>query len=614
MPSVPTSVHWQHRSYEPAFHAIENATGLSGGSPFTTMASAMTDARPWLRFYGKVPRTLTYPEQTLYEALRTTAERVPDAIAWDFFDATSTYRQFVRDIDACADALAAIGLHAGDRLLISMPTSPQGIIAFYAANKLGALPALIHPLSTAPEIEHYLNISKARIALTLDAFYPVFAAVKPQLPLDTILLARIPDALSPLKRFGFWLTKGRHIAKVPNDARVRWWAGLMGARHPVAPSGEASTTDAAAILFSGGTTGTPKGILLSHRNFIAEGMGVAAWGGMREGHSILAILPIFHGFGLGVCVNAAFMAGAKSILVPTFTPEIVAKLIRKKRPNLLVGVPTLFDALSRDKTLQRTDLSCLQATFSGADTLPRPVKERFEGMVKARGGNVQLLEGYGLTEAVSGIMATPLDEYREGSIGLPLPDMLAGICRIDTTEELPPGEEGEICIAGPAVMMGYLDEPAATRDALRVHADGRTWLHTGDLGRMDRDGFFYFSARFKRMIKSSGFNVYPAQVEAVLYQSAFVAEACVIGVPDPEQVERVKAVVVLKDPSKANAEMEKTLIEFCRASLIKWSCPREVEFRRELPKTRVGKVDYKVLVAEHAGKVDDRQAKPANAV
>ena len=242
--------------------------------------------------------------------------------------------------------------------------------------------------------------------------------------------------------------------------------------------------------------------------------------------------------------------------------------------------------------------------------MPRPVKERFEKLVKARGGHVQLLEGYGLTEAVSGIIATPVDEYREGSIGLPLPDMLARICRIGATEELPPGEEGEICIAGPAVMMGYLDEPEATREALRVHADGRTWLHTGDLGRMDRDGFFYFSARLKRMIKSSGFNVYPAQVEAVLYQSPLVAEACVIGVPDPEQVERVKAVVVLKEPAKAHAEMERVLIEFCRARLIKWSCPREVEFRSALPKTRVGKVDYKVLVAEHVGKAGGRAVIP----
>ena len=571
----------------------------------------MIDNRPWLRFYGKVPHSLTYPQLTLYEALCATATRVPEAIAWDFFDTTSTYRQFVNDIAICADALAAVGLKAGDRLLISMPTSPQGVIAFYAANKLGALPALIHPLSTAPEIEHYLNISKARVVLTLDAFYATFAAVKPKLPLVTLILARIPDTLSPLRRFGFWLTKGRHILRVPADDRVRWWAELMSARHPVAVRTAGSTDDAAAILFSGGTTGTPKGILLSNRNFIAEGMAVASWGGIGAGDSILAIMPIFHGFGLGVCVNAAFMAGGKSILVPVFTAQIVAKLIRTKRPNLLVGVPTLFDALSRDPSLQHADLSCLRATFSGADTLPRPVKQRFEALVRARGGNVQLLEGYGLTEAVSGIMATPVDEYREGSIGLPLPDMLASICRVGTGEELPPGEEGEICIAGPAVMMGYLDEPEATDEALRVHADGRTWLHTGDLGRMDSDGFFYFSARLKRMIKTSGFNVYPAQVEAVLYQSPFVAEACVVGVPDPEQVERVKAFVVLKDPAKANAEMEKSLIETCRASLIKWSCPREVEFRRELPKTRVGKVDYKVLVAEEVAKAGSKGINPA---
>ena len=571
----------------------------------------MTDNRPWLRFYGKVPHSLTYPQLTLYEALCATATRVPEAIAWDFFDTTSTYRQFVNDIATCADALAAVGLKAGDRLLISMPTSPQGVIAFYAANKLGVLPALIHPLSTAPEIEHYLNISKARVVLTLDAFYATFAAVKPKLPLVTLILARIPDTLSPLRRFGFWLTKGRHILRVPADDRVRWWAELMSARHPVAVRTAGSTDDAAAILFSGGTTGTPKGILLSNRNFIAEGMAVASWGGIGAGDSILAIMPIFHGFGLGVCVNAAFMAGGKSILVPVFTAQIVAKLIRTKRPNLLVGVPTLFDALSRDPSLQHADLSCLRATFSGADTLPRPVKQRFEALVRARGGNVQLLEGYGLTEAVSGIMATPVDEYREGSIGLPLPDMLASICRVGTSEELAPGEEGEICIAGPAVMMGYLDEPEATDEALRVHADGRTWLHTGDLGRMDSDGFFYFSARLKRMIKTSGFNVYPAQVEAVLYQSPFVAEACVVGVPDPEQVERVKAFVVLKDPAKANAEMERSLIETCRASLIKWSCPREVEFRRELPKTRVGKVDYKVLVAEEVAKAGNKGFKPA---
>ncbi len=569
----------------------------------------MTENRPWLRFYGQLPQSLNYPEITLYQAVAATAARVPDDIAWDFFDTTSTYRMFLASIDRCANALAALGLAPGERILISMPTSPQGVIAFYAANKLGAVPALIHPLSTAPEIEYYLNASRARIALTLDAFYERFASLKPKQPLQTLILARIPDYLSPLKKFGFWLTKGRKIARVPADARVRRWSDLMAGAYPAVLRSGATTNDPAAILFSGGTTGTPKGILLSNRNFIAEGMQAAAWGGMAQGHSILALLPIFHGFGLGVCVNAAFMASGKSILVPMFSAEIVAKLLRAKRPNLLVGVPTLYEALTRDPSLARADLSCLRATFSGADTLPRPVKERFEKLVAERGGRVKLLEGYGLTEAVTAIMAMPLDEYREGSIGIPFPDMLAKICRAGSGEELGPGEEGEICVSGPAVMLGYLDDPAATRETLKVHADGRTWLHTGDLGRMDADGFFYFTVRAKRMIKSSGFNVYPAQVEAVLYQHPLVAEACVAGVPDPAQVERVQAFVVLKDAARANADTERILIEHCRAQLIKWSCPREIEFCAELPKTRVGKIDYKLLVQEHSAR---RNAKETN--
>jgi len=300
-----------------------------------------------------------------------------------------------------------------------------------------------------------------------------------------------------------------------------------------------------------------------------------------------------------VCVNAVLMVGGKSILVPLFSADTVAKLLRKKRPNLLVGVPTLYEALARDPSLAKADLSCLRACFCGADTLPRPVKEGFEKRVTERGGSVKLLEGYGLTEAVTAIMATPLEEYREGSIGVPFPDMRAKICRAGSIDEAPAGEEGEICVSGPAVMLGYLDDAEATAQALRLHADGRTWLHTGDLGKMDADGFFYFTVRAKRMIKSSGFNVYPAQVEAVLYQHPLVAEACVAGVPDPSQVERVKAFVVLKDASRATGETEQALIAHCRESLIKWSCPREIEFRGELPKTRIGKLDYRALVAEH---------------
>jgi len=557
-------------------------------------------AYPWLRFYGRVPATLSYPETTLYEAVAAAARRVPDAVAWDFFGTTSTYRRLIEDIDRCAALLAALGLGRGARLLISMPTSPQGVIAFYAANRLGAVPALIHPLSTAPEIAHYLDASGARIALALDAFYGTLAAARPKRPLEKILVARIPDYLPPVKKLGFWATKGRKIVPVPHDPRVHWWSREMKQERPFSSPPAGSPEDPAAILFSGGTTGSPKGIVLSNRNFIAEGMQAAAWGGLEQGDSILAILPIFHGFGLGVCVNAALMAGGTSILVPVFDPATTAALLRAKRPSVLVGVPTLFHALADDRKLARADLSCLKACFCGADTLPRPVKEHFERLVAERGGRVRLLEGYGLTEAVTAIMAMPAEEYREGSMGIPFPDMAAKLCLPGTEQEAPAGEEGELCVSGPAVMLGYLDDPEATAQALRVHADGRTWLHTGDLARRDADGFFYFVLRLKRMIKSSGFNVYPTQVEGVLYRHPAVAEACVVGVPDPAQVERVKAFVVLKDEKQRTEEMKAMLIAHCRERLIKWSCPREIEFRRELPKTRVGKVDYRALTAGHS--------------
>jgi len=563
----------------------------------------MYEQKPWLKFYGQVPHTLEYPRVSMYEAVRLSAAEHLDEPAYDFLGHTSTYRKFMEDIDHCADALAVIGVKKGDRVTISMPTSPQGIICFYAVNKLGAVSSMIHPLSPAKEIEFYLNVAKSKFALTLDAFYSKFKEVKDKTPLEKLILARIPDYLPPLKRIGFNLTMGRKIPKVPKDPMVIWWRDLMRGNYPPVPKVQVDTDDLAVILYSGGTTGVPKGIMLSNMNFISEGKMVSEWGKMGDADSILAILPIFHGFGLGVCVNACFMGGGKTILVPTFTPETVAELVYKHKPSFVVGVPTLYDALSRNPKFCKADLSCLRGTFSGADTLPRTVKERFEEVVKKRGGTVQLLEGYGLTEAVTAIMSMPLNQYREGSIGVPFPDMLAKIVRLGTTEETPCGEEGEICVSGPAVMMGYLDQPQETADTLRKHPDGRIWLHTGDIGTMDEDGFFYFKLRQKRMIKSSGMNVYPAQVEDILYRHPDVQEACVIGVPDEAQVQRVKGFVVLKDTKKASPEMEKQLINFCQEHLIKWSCPREIEFRDSLPKTLVGKVAFNVLEQEEIAKL-----------
>ncbi len=563
--------------------------------PHSLKGGEMLKNRPWFDHYSNIPHSIDYPSVTMYESVMLSATRVPDKIAWDFMGTLCTYEKFAKAICQCADALATLGLKKGDTITISMPTSPQGVICFYAANKLGAVASMIHPLSTEKEIEFYLNLSNSSMALTLDAFYDKFNAAMEKTPCKKLILTRIGDYLSPVKQFGFWLTKGRKIPKVPRDARVSWWDHLMKASFPKQEKAPMEADDTAVILYSGGTTGKPKGILLSNMNFISEGMMVAAWGKLDDTDAILAILPIFHGFGLGVCVNAAFMGGAKSILVPQFTPEIVAKLIRTKQPSVIIGVPTLYAALNKNKDFKKADLACLKASFCGADSLPRVVKEDFEAIVRSRGGNVKLLEGYGLTEAVTAIMAMPMDTYRPNSIGVPFSNMDAKIVRQNTTEEAPLGKDGEICLCGPAVMKGYLNQKEETEKTLKIHADGKTWLHTGDIASQDKEGFFYFKLRQKRMIKSSGMNVYPTQVEDVLYRHPYVADACVIGVPDEEQVERVKAFVVLKKGALPDAATAKDLINYCHKDLIKWSCPRNIEFRESLPTTLVGKVAFKTL-------------------
>ena len=557
-------------------------------------------ARPWLRFYGDVPPTLEYPAIRVDEAVARAADRVPDAVAYDFLGTTATYRELQEQIERCARGLASLGLGAGDRITISMPTSPQGVIAFYAASRLGAVSSMIHPLSAPSEIAHYLRLSNSRFALTLDAFYGQFAQIRESTPLETLILARIGDALSVPKRIGFWATRGRKIPSVPADADVVWWRDVAKGAQIEVPTPTTSADELATILYSGGTTGLPKGIMLSLASVTSEAMQVASWVGISERDVVLAVLPIFHGFGLGALVHAGLVSGAKLVMVPQFSAEIVAKLMRTKQPTLMAGVPTLYDALARDPALRQADLSSLRAAFSGADTLRQTVRDRFEQLVAERGGSVRLLEGYGLTEAVTAVIGNPLHAPRAGTVGIPFPDVDVKICEAGTETEVATGSDGEICVTGPPVMLGYLDDPAATAEALRTHVDGRVWLHTGDVGRMDEDGFVTFAARSKRMIKSSGMNVYPGQVEAVLQEHSAVAECCVIGVPDEAQGERVRAVVVLRDPAGASDTVAAELIEHCRQHLIKWSCPRDVEFRAGLPLTKIGKVDYRALEAEGA--------------
>jgi long-chain acyl-CoA synthetase len=559
----------------------------------------MHEQKPWLKFYDDIPHSLSYPDKTMYEMVRDAARRFPEAIAWDFMGRRSTYTRLLADIDRAADALAARGLKAGETVTVCLPNCPQAVIAFYALNKLGVKAAMIHPLSAPTEIDFYLTETASVWAITLDAFYHNFAPVLGRSKVKTVLLARIGDFLPPVTRLGFFLTSGRKIRKPPADPRILWWQDFLAAPRPVPEAAaDLRADDCAVILFSGGTSGAPKGIMLSSRNFNALGLQTATQGPMEPGDTILSILPMFHGFGLGVCIHTFLIGGGRCVLVPRFTSASVAKLIKRERPQYMAGVPTLYEALVRDKTLATADLSCLKRAYAGGDKLPRSVKERFETLVRERGGTSPLLEGYGLTESVTACIVTPKNHFREGSVGIPYPDMLAKIVLPGTREEAAAGADGELCVAGPTLMLGYLNSPEATAAALQKHADGRVWLHTGDICSMDADGFVYFKLRLKRIIKVSGVSVSPVQVEEALEMHPEVALSCVIGVPDPYKIQKVKAFVVLKDAALAGAGKAAELIEHCRGHLITWSIPAEIEFRESLPLTRVGKVAYSELEKE----------------
>ena len=358
-------------------------------------------------------------------------------------------------------------------------------------------------------------------------------------------------------------------------------------------------------MYSGGTTGTTKGIELTNLNFNALGAQIIATNPMfRPGDVMLAAMPVFHGFGLGVCIHSMLISGGRSSLVPRFTPKSYSKLITRNKCNFIAGVPTLYEALIHEPSMEGADLSRLKGVYSGGDSLSIPLKRSIDKFLYDHGSPVQVREGYGATETVNACCLTPPTMFKEGSIGIPFPDTYFKIVKPGTDEELPYGKEGEIVIAGPTAMKGYLGHPEETADTLRTHADGMTWVYTGDLGIMDNEGFVYFKGRLKRMIVSSGYNIYPAEMENVLDASELVHMSCVIGVPDPHKMQKIKAFVVLEPQYEPNAQTKKELLAYCKKHIAKYAMPYDIEFRDSLPKTIIGKVAYRVLEEEELKKLE----------
>ena len=570
------------------------------------ISKTITAKTPWEGHTEGIPLYLDYFDGMMCEAVEEIAKTYPNYIAFDFMGRKTSYRDFFATIEKCAKALKTIGVRPGDKVTIALPNCPQGLYIFYAVNMVGAVANMIHPLSAEKEIEFFLNESESVTAVTLDQFYHKFENIRANTKVVNIIIASIKDELSRPIRAGYMLTEGRKIAKIPEDAPVIRWDDFMKISRFCYGNYRVhrDRDDTAVILYSGGTTGTSKGIELTNFSFNALGAQVVATNPMfRPGDRMLAAMPLFHGFGLGVCVHTMLSQGGRCILIPRFTPKSYAKQMVKQRCNFVAGVPTLYEALLRLPGMEKADLSCLKGVFSGGDSLSVELKKKLDKWLYDHNSVVQVREGYGTTETVTACCLTPPHLAKKGSIGVPFPDTYIKIVKPGTDEELPYGEEGEILLAGPTVMKCYMHHPEETAQTLRTHADGATWVYTGDLGVMDNEGFVYFKGRAKRMIITSGYNVYPAQMENIIDGCEMVQMSCVIGVPDPYKIQKVKAFVKLAAGYEPSEKTRDAIMAFCRKAIAKYAMPYEIEFRADLPKTLVGKVNYRLLEEEELAKI-----------
>lgn len=561
---------------------------------------------PWESSMGDIPMHLDYFSGSMYEAIAAIAEKYPDQVAMDFMGSSITYKELIANINRCAMSLRTIGVRENDRVTIALPNCPQAVYSLYAVNLIGAVANMIHPLSAEKEIEFYLNESESVTAITLDQFYHKFESIRHNTHVVNIVIASVKDELSRPLRYGYMLTEGRKIKKIPPEAPViRWHDFERLSRYCFYDYKVKRKADApAVILYSGGTTGTTKGIVLTNYAFNALGRQVVAANPMfRPGDKMLAAMPLFHGFGLGVCIHTMLSCGGRCILIPRFTPKSYAKQLIKYRCNFVAGVPTLYEALLRLPSMEKADLSCLKGVFSGGDSLSVELKKKLDKFLYDHKAVIQIREGYGTTETVTACCLTPPTMYKKGSIGIPFPDTYIKIVKPGTDEELPYGEEGEILLAGPTVMKEYMNHPDETAQTIRVHRDGLTWVYTGDLGVMDEEGFIYFRGRAKRMIVTSGYNVYPAQLENILDAHEYVQMSCVIGVPDPYKIEKVKAFVKPAAGVEPDEKTKAAIMDYCRKNIAKYAMPYDIEFREDLPKTLVGKVAYRILEEEEREKM-----------
>ena len=556
---------------------------------------------PWLDYYSREERSIKFTNKSIYNYMKDSVGDDLDYIALNYFDNRISYNEFFQNIDIVARALRSHGVKEKDVVTICLPNMPEALYVFYACNKIGAIADMVHPLSSPEQIKFYLNENKSRFLFLIDFNYDKFKdVISETLVYKTILVS--PKLSMPLGlSLGYTLTRSLFLKRPKlNDIDFMSWKDFMikGVAYSKEFTADVKKDDIAVILHSGGTTGTPKGIMISNYSFnaLAQQSGVNVID-VRPRDKIVTILPIFHGFGLGVCVHTPLCLKVETILMPEYDANRFYKIWKNDKPNVILGVPTLWEGMMSNKKFDNVDMSQLKYMVSGGDYLSVAAETKINEFLHKHGAHINIAKGYGMTESVAATCYTFPGTNEPGSIGIPMVGNTYKIWDPDTDKEKAIGEEGEIIVNGPTLMSGYLNNPKETKEVLRKH-NGKTWLHTGDIGYIAANGIVYYTQRLKRMIIVSGFNVYPSMIEGVLESHSAIKKACVIGIPHPYKMHVPKAFIVLNDGYKLTSSLEKELKELCKKQLAVFSVPKEFEVRKELPKTLYNKVDYKKLEKE----------------
>ncbi len=551
----------------------------------------------WLRHYDPgVPTTLEYPRVPLFHLLEQAADRFPDRVATSFFGATLTYRELDARANRFAHALRDLGVHKGDRVGLLLPNCPQFVICYYGALKAGAVVVATNPLYVEREVAHQFNDAGLETVVVFSRRYPLVNAVRAQTPLKRVIVTNIKDYFPTILRLLYTVAKEKKEGDRQTLREGDYDLNTLLRYAPDMRTVAGVTADDLALLqYTGGTTGIPKAATGTHFNLVADTMQMKAWLSLdaERPARFLAVIPFFHAYGMIACMSIALATGATLYLHPRFDIKDVLKTIQNEKIDYFPGVPTMYVAVNNSPETPKYNLRAIKACVSGAAPLPLEVKRKFEGLT---GG--KLLEGYGLSETLVATHANPVNGLnKEGSIGLPFPDVDCKIVDVaDGATEMPIGQAGELCIKAPEVMQGYWNRPEETKMVLQ---DG--WLHTGDIAKADEDGYFYIVDRKKDLIISGGYNIYPRDVEEVLFTHPKIKEAAVAGIPDPKWGETVTAFVVLKEGETTTADEVRA---FCRERLAAYKVPSAIEFRETLPKTLVGKVLRRVLTDEARKKMN----------